>query len=98
MAVTAYASANVAPQANPSEPAIVTQASLPALPQLYGDAVDTLDGAPVWVWTWSIISTNYTGAPSITTPAAERSSMFSPSLLSRSPVSHCPVAVTPNLV
>ena len=75
MAVTAYASANVAPQANPSEPAIVTQASLPALPQLYGDAVDTLDGAPVWVWTWSIISTNYTGAPSITTPAAQNTTV-----------------------
>tara|TARA_R110002110_G_C13318390_1_gene705855 strand:+ start:70 stop:1071 length:1002 start_codon:yes stop_codon:yes gene_type:complete len=50
----------------------VLEAALPAVGlQAYGGGVDSSDGAPVFTWQWSIISTNYTGAPALTTPTAQ---------------------------
>ncbi len=73
--VVAYASGDPDPIGFPSTPASVLEAALPGVPQLYGAGVDSSDGAPVFTWLWSIISTNYTGAPVITTPLAQNTTV-----------------------
>ena len=57
MAVTAFASADADPVANPNVDATVLQADLPVgSVQLYGAAQDSLDASPVWVWSWTILA------------------------------------------
>lgn len=58
MAVTAYASADPAPQTNPNVDASVdlSAVALPQTVQLYGDAVDSTDGAATFTWAWTILA------------------------------------------
>lgn len=74
--VTAYASGNADPYNNPSIPIQVAQAVLPFAAQAYGAVEDTADpGNLLWTYSWSIISTNYTGAPAINTPAGQNTTV-----------------------
>jgi len=58
MTVTAYASGDVAPQANPDvDPVLdLSAVALPQVVQLYGDGDDSLDPGAVWTWSWTILS------------------------------------------
>lgn len=72
MAVTAFASADADPVANPNVDATVLQADLPVgSVQLYGAAQDSLDASPVWVWSWTILAKPSGSSASLSSATAQ---------------------------